>query len=135
MSQYELEMAFWKWLMIAIGGIGLMWIVGNHIEDILQGIVDFFGAIGENARYRRATKPRRKRQRRVRQWKIAIPFLTWHRRQKLKKEFKRADKQARDLSNDFVAETLATEQEVMETMFGEAPTAPEITFKIMNKRK
>lgn len=134
MSQYELEMAFWKWLLIALSGIGLMWIVGNHIEDILQAIVDFFGAIGTGVKHlkkKHHPSPKSLHKKRAREWRKALPLLS---RIRIDREIRDGKRKDEWIVRNAMAESLATHQEILEEFYGkEAPSASEIMQRMQKK--
>ena len=135
MSQYELEMAFWKWLLIALGGIGLMWIIGNHIEEILQGIVDFFGFVGSGVKNLKKKhyhpSPKRLHKKRAREWRRALPILS---RIRIDREIRDGKRKDEWIVRNAMAESLATHQEILEEFYGEkAPSASEIMQRMQNK--
>ena len=137
----EANNVFWTYFLIGVGGFGLITflvVCWDGICEVIDDFVTFFldddlddeddddycGWDGFDARaiYH---KPARKRK--SIKWRIFVPFISYRRRQWLEKQYGRqADRKCKDA----VAETLATHQDILEALYGKAPSMRKIYRRI-----
>ena len=111
--------AFWTYWFLALGAILLIMFLATHWDDVIEFISGLFDCIGESSyEYRHPTAEERHRKK-ARRWRIAIPWIA---RRRMRREYSRSLRKAKRRSMDVVAETMATHQEMLEAMYGDAPS-------------
>lgn len=110
--------AFWTYWFLALGAVLLFAFIVTHTDEILDFLEELFDFGSSNSSYSGPSDEELHR-RRARRWRIALPFLNHAR---IRWEYSKSERKAKKRSMDAVAETMATHQELLETMYGEAPT-------------
>lgn len=103
----------------------------NHLTGWLDKLCEYlFGSPVDEEELTEKNR-REGRKHRVRQWRVALPFLTWRHNRRIKK----AEREAKHVTTSSIAETLATHQEVLDAMYGKAPGVAKITKEVLGKRE
>lgn len=119
--------AFFTYWFLALGAVLLFAFIVSHTDEILDVLESIFDTICECLRNCPTSSAEELHRRRARRWRIALPFLNHAR---IRREYSKSERKAKKRSMDAVAETMATHQELLETMYGEAPTIREAYRRI-----